>query len=107
MTRKYSDPQLAHASIRDLINDYRCTTRDLADFSAVKYHSVQAMADLAEYAYKCREQAIALFHNRHGARPNRYGSFGIDLAAPEGDMQAELTYSDGHVIECVRVRKGA
>lgn len=72
---KYTEQQLARAYIRDLINDYRCTHRDLSDGSAVKYHSVQAMADLAEYAYKCRQDAIALFRNRHGVRPDRFGQF--------------------------------
>lgn len=70
-----SNFSLLRASIADLINDYRATHSDFASGEMPRYHDTQAMADLAEYAYRCKCQAIELFRKRHSAEPNRYGSF--------------------------------
>lgn len=74
MTRAhYTDQQLTAFNIRDLISDYRSTHEHFASGEMVKYHDTAAMVALCEYAYDCKQKAIALFHRRHGARIGKYG----------------------------------
>ena len=72
---KPSDFSLLRGTIADLINDYRVTNRDFASGEMTRYHDTKAMADLAEYAYRCKLQAIYLFRRRHTVKPDRYGIF--------------------------------
>ena len=69
----YSDAQLVRFSIRDLINDYRSTHSDFASGEMVKYHDTRAMVALCDYAYMCKQRALNLFRNRHGAKVDRFG----------------------------------
>lgn len=74
---KYTDQQLVRHSVSDLINDWRANAEHFASGDMVKYHDADAMVALCEYAYDCREKAIAIFKNRHSAKIGRYGEVKI------------------------------
>ena len=75
---KYTDQQLVRHSVADLINDYRSTHRDFASGEMVRYHDTAAMVSLCEYAYDCKQKAIAIFKHRHSARIGRFGQVNCD-----------------------------
>ena len=74
---KYTDQQLVRHSVADLINDWRVNAEHFASGDMVKYHDTAAMVALCEYAYECRQKAIAIFKNRHNARIGKYGEVKI------------------------------
>ena len=70
---KYTEGRLVRASVADLINDYKATHRDFASGGMVKYHDTKAMVALCEYAFECKQRAIRIFKNRHGAKVGKFG----------------------------------
>lgn len=70
---KYTNQQLTRFNVSDLINDYRATHRDFATGDMGKWHDTAAMVGLCEYAYTCKQRAIAIFKNRHNSRIGPYG----------------------------------
>lgn len=86
----YTDQQLAMMSVRDLINDFRATHKHFASGEMVKYHDTAAMVKLCEYAYECKQRAIAIFKNRHGTRVGKFGQVILqnDKKVPEFDYVA-------------------
>jgi hypothetical protein len=69
----YTDAQLTRFNVADLINDYRTTHEHFAGGDMGKWHDTDAMVALCEYAYQCKQKAIAIFKNRHSARIGKYG----------------------------------